>query len=92
MIDQQHRDIGLRQGFGHVAEAQVVELGQLRGKAADVGLGGQQLARPSRAMAGGDLQRRAFAQVVDVGLVGQAEAGDHRRRLKRPAQLAHAGR
>ena len=45
MIDQQDGDVGLRQGFGHVAEAQVVELGQFGRKGPDVGFHGQHLAK-----------------------------------------------
>ena len=73
MTHEQNVQVGARQGG---IDAEVLDPEQVRRQARDMRLHGEDragVAAPERAH---DLERRALAQVVDVGLEGEAQAGD----------------
>src|SRR6185312_8225615 len=78
VVDQQNDNVGGYQGLAQLRPAHAGYVADAGRQFAGVRLDHQKLAHLLLRQHLDNMQSRAFAHVVDIGLVGQAQAGDHR--------------
>ena len=76
--DEDRDNIGFAHRVHRVAQRDVRQPGESGRKFAQIRVGDQNLTQTLARQLSRDLERRALAQIVDIGLVGQAETGDDR--------------
>ncbi len=78
MRDQNRDDVGLANRLGRLAKRDIRKPRQFLGQGAQIRIGDDDPFLPAARQLRHDRDRRALAQIVDVGLVGQPETGDDR--------------